>query len=121
MDASVLIAYLDAEDGHHVEAEAMLVAAVDDDFGINPLTLAEVLVGPVRDDRLGVVQETLRELEVFEVPFPEDAAVRLARLQAGTGLKMPDCCVMLAAEIASARVATFDRQLSRAAEERRAG
>ncbi|MGH9070920.1 MAG: type II toxin-antitoxin system VapC family toxin [Acidimicrobiales bacterium] len=120
LDASVLIAYLDEGDGHHADAEAMLEAAVDDDLGINPLTLAEVLVGPVRHDRLGPVQETLRDLEVHEVPFPGDAAVRLARLRAETGLKMPDCCVVLAAEIADATVGTFDRQLSRVTEERKA-
>ncbi len=118
LDACVLIAYLDADDGHHVAAEAMLVAAIDDDFGISPLTLAEVLVGPVRGGRLDSVEETLRDLEVCEVAFPGDAAVRLALLRAGTGLKMPDCCVVLAAEIAGATVATFDRQLSRAAEAR---
>jgi predicted nucleic acid-binding protein len=41
-DASVLIAYLDGEDAHHGRAEALLVAEIDDQFGVNSLTLAEV-------------------------------------------------------------------------------
>lgn len=48
MDASVLIAHLDSDDAHHDAAETLLVHAIDDDLGANPLTLAEVLVVPVR-------------------------------------------------------------------------
>lgn len=117
-DASVLIAYLDDEDGHHERAEQLLAQEIDDDFGANSMTLAEVLVVPSRDDRLDVVRTVLRELEVEELPFPEDAAVKLARLGALTGLKMSDCCVLLAAEHARGRVATFDDRLSQAATSR---
>ena len=46
LDASVLIAYLDGSDDHHEAAERLLAAAIDDDLGVNPLTLAEVLVVP---------------------------------------------------------------------------
>lgn len=115
LDASVLIAYLEGEDEHHQAAEALLEREIDDDFGANSLTLAEVLVVPARDDRLDEVQLTLRELEVEELPFPGDAAVKLARLRAETGLKMPDCCVLLAAEHVGGRVASFDDGLRKAA------
>lgn len=118
LDASVLIAYLDSDDNHHVAAEALLVGAIDDDLGANPLTLAEVLVVPARDGRLESAQTVLRELEVDELPFPRDTAVRLAQLRASTGLKMPDCCVLLAAEDAGAAVASFDDRLARTAEDR---
>ncbi|MDQ2726483.1 MAG: PIN domain-containing protein [Actinomycetota bacterium] len=118
LDASVLIAYLDGEDEHHEAAEVLLVSAVDDDLRTNPLTLAEVLVVPVRDGRLEPTQTALRDLEVGELPFPSDAAVRLAELRAGTGLKMPDCCVLLAAEGAHASVASFDERLAQTAEDR---
>lgn len=43
---------------------------------------------------------------------------QLARLRADTGLKMPDCCVLLAAEHTAARVASFDEQLIKAASAR---
>ena len=118
LDASVLIAYLDGDDGHHAAAETLLAQAIDDDLGANPLTLAEVLVVPVRDGRLEPARAALRDLEVNELPFPADTAARLAQLRVNTGLKMPDCCVLLAAEDAGATVASFDEQLAQAAEDR---
>ncbi|MBA3991618.1 MAG: type II toxin-antitoxin system VapC family toxin [Actinomycetota bacterium] len=111
LDASVLIAYLDGDDSHHLAAQSLLAEAVDHDLGVNPLTLAEVLVVPARDGRLEPTQAALRDLEVDELPFPSDTAARLARLRATTGLKMPDCCVLLAAEDAAASLATFDNRL----------
>jgi predicted nucleic acid-binding protein len=117
LDASVLIAYLDAEDAQHQQAESLLEREIDDEFAVNPLTLAEVLVGPSRSGRLDATRSALRDLEVVEQPFPADTAVRLARLRTDTGLRMPDCCVLLAAQDATARVAAFDDRLVRAAEE----
>jgi hypothetical protein len=60
----------------------------------------------------------LDELPVAAQPVPEDAPRRLALLRAGTNLKLPDCCVLLAAEQTDAAVATFDRRLADAATER---
>jgi predicted nucleic acid-binding protein len=118
LDASVLIAYLESEDERHEPAEALLAREIDDDFGANLLTLAEVLVGPARNDRLDEVRLALRELEVEELPFPGDTAVKLALLRSTTGLKMPDCCVLLAAEHVGGRLASFDDKLRKAALER---
>ena len=118
LDASVLIAYLDSEDRHHVAAEALLAEAVNDDLGANSLTLAEVLVVPAQGGRLDLAQTVLHDLEVAELPFPADTAVKLAQLRADTGLKMPDCCVLLAAEDSRARVACFDDRLALVAEDR---
>jgi predicted nucleic acid-binding protein len=117
LDASVLIAYLDAEDAQHQQAESLLEREIDDEFAVNPLTLAEVLVGPSRTGRLDAARTAIRELEVAEQPFPADTAVRLARLHADTGLRMPDCCVLLAAQDTAARVAAFDERLLRGAEQ----
>ena len=116
LDASVLIAYLDAEDAQHRTAESLLAREIDEEFAANPFTLAEVLVGPSRTGRLQAARAALRELEINEQPFPRDTAVRLARLRADTGLRMPDCCVLLAAEDAAGRVGAFDDRLIRAAE-----
>ncbi len=118
LDASVLIAYLDEHDNHHGAAEALLARVIDEDFGASSLTLAEVLVVPCRDGRLQVVCNALADLEIQELPFPVDTAVRLAQLRATTGLKMPDCCVVLAAEDTAGRIATFDARLAQAAEAR---
>jgi predicted nucleic acid-binding protein len=117
LDASVLIAYLDAEDAQHQKAETLLAREIDDEFATNPLTLAQVLVGPSRTGRLDAARSALREVEVEERPFPADTAVRLARLRADTGLRMPDCCVLLAAQEARAKLAAFDDRLTRVAEE----
>ncbi len=118
LDASVLIAYLDGADSHHAAAERLLAQAIEDELAANTLTLAEVLVVPARDGRLDAVRTALRDLEVQELPFPADSAVRLAQLRANTGLKMPDCCVLLAAEDVGACVASFDDRLVKAAEAR---
>jgi predicted nucleic acid-binding protein len=118
LDASVLIAYLDGEDSHHGAAETLLTRAIDDDLAANPLTLAEVLVVPAREGRMDLVLAALHDLEVEALSFPADTAVRLAQLRASSGLRMPDCCVLLAAEDAGARVASFDGRLAQAAQDR---
>jgi len=64
------------------------------------------------------VQTALRDLEVDELPFPPDTAARLAQLRASTGLKMPDCCVLLTAEAAGATIASFDDRLIQTATDR---
>ncbi|QGK71302.1 PIN domain-containing protein [Allosaccharopolyspora coralli] len=115
LDADVIIAHFDASNVHHERAETLLTREIGEDFGANPLTLAEVLVVPARDNRLETVRTALRELEVQELPFPDDTAVKLAELRAATGLKMPDCCVLLTAEHCAARVASFDDRVIQAA------
>lgn len=111
LDASVLIAYLDGADAHHQRGEALLAREIDDDFAASSVTLAEVLVNPARQRRLDAAVEALAELDVEELSFPVDAAVRLAHLRADTSLTMPDCCVLLVAEEIGARIASFDHRL----------
>lgn len=120
LDATVLIAYLDGEDAHSEQAFRILGAAVEqsESLGANILTLAEVLVGPAAAGRISEVQGVLADIGVEELRFPEDAAVRLASLRASTKAKMPDCCVLLAAESAGAAMATFDEGLKKAAKRR---
>jgi len=79
------------------------------------VTLAEVLVGPARAGRLADGIGALRGLEVAEEPLPHETPVELAELRAATGLRMPDCCVFLAALEVGARVASFDARLVKAA------
>jgi predicted nucleic acid-binding protein len=116
LDASVLIAHLDSRDDHHEAATALLLDAADQPFGASSITLAEVRVAPARAGRLADAQAALRALSVTELTLPGDAAERLAALRVETELKLPDCCVLLAAENARARVLTFDDRLARAAE-----
>lgn len=115
LDASVLIAYLDGQDNHHERANTLLTREIDDDFAVNSLTLAEVLVAPARQGRLADVLAALLDLSVVELAFPAESAVKLANLRATTNLKMPDCCVLLAAENTGSRLASFDDRLAAAA------
>jgi len=76
-----------------------------------------VLVGPARSGRLEVARRVIRDLELEEVALEVGAAERLATLRAETGLRIPDCCVLLAARDGDA-VATFDGRLAVAARDR---
>ncbi|MDQ2722100.1 MAG: type II toxin-antitoxin system VapC family toxin [Actinomycetota bacterium] len=118
LDASVLIAHLESTDAHHDRARALLLAAAGDPYGASPLTLAEVLVHPARIGQLDRASAALQQLAVTSVELLPDAPLQLALLRAGTGLKLPDCCVLLAAESARAAVATFDDRLAAAARAR---
>jgi predicted nucleic acid-binding protein len=118
LDASVLIGYLDAGDVHHDRAAALLARELDDDFAVNLLTLAEILVAPTRSGQRDQVLGILSDLAVETLQFPEGSAVALAKLRAETLLRMPDCCVLLSALDQQARLATFDDRLIRAARAR---
>ena len=113
LDASVLIAHLDARHTHHQRAGALLETAVAAPLGASTVTIAEVLVGPARAGRLEEARAALTRLGLREIGLGEEAAPRLATIRAETGLKLPDCCVLLAGEDGEARgVASFDDRLS---------
>jgi predicted nucleic acid-binding protein len=115
LDASVLIAHLDGADRHHAEARALLEASGVEPLGAGTITLAETLVSPAREGRLADAEVALRRLGISELAPGDDAPARLAQLRADTGLKMPDCCVLLAAREHSGTVASFDSDLLTAA------
>ena len=118
LDASVLIGFMFAQDPHHKAARELLRHLSGDELGASPITLAEALVLPARDGALAAAEQMLTALEVHEVPLGPRASPRLAQLRAETGLKLPDCCVLLAAADAGAGVATFDGRLAAAARQR---
>lgn len=115
LDASVLIAHLDGGDRHHGEAQILLEASKDESLGASAITLAETLVSPARAGRLADAEAFLQRLGVAELALGEDAPGRLAQLRAGVNLKMPDCCVLLAAQEHRGAVASFDSSLLTAA------
>jgi predicted nucleic acid-binding protein len=118
LDANVLIAHLDQHDAHHAVATERLLDLADRPFGASSITLAEVLVAPVRTRCVPAAQAALRALEVSELSLPPNASERLAVLRVETGLKLPDCCVLLAAEAVAGTVLTFDDRLAREASRR---
>lgn len=115
LDASVMIAFLGPADALHDRAVATLIACGPQDYAISPITHAEVLVGPTRAGTLDRTSAALAALGVSEIPLPSDAAPRLARLRAETALRLPDCCVILAAQQARAAILSFDDRLAGAA------
>jgi predicted nucleic acid-binding protein len=117
LDASVLIALFDADDGQHERAVERLLAAADQPLGASSITLAEVYVGAVRNERLDVARNAVQDLGVSELHVAADAAARLAALRAETGSKLPECCVLLVAQDERATVMTFDDRLARAADQ----
>lgn len=115
LDASVLIGHLDARDPHHESATALLEATDAEPLGASAITLAETLVAPARARRLDEARAALERLGVEELGLGEDAPARLARLRAASGRKLPDCCVLAAAQQHQAAVASFDVGLRKAA------
>ena len=114
LDASALIAHFDDGDTHHEQVRALLMRAIGQQLVASPITIAEVLVGPARTGQLDAAVNALGVLGVGTVDLGHDAPSRLARLRAKTGLKLPDCCVILAAQSAAAVVVTFDDRLANA-------
>lgn len=109
IDASVLIAFLDHTDKHHAAAIELLAQVQR--FVVHPLTLAEVLVHPVRE---GVEDDVLARLSAIGMtvsPLSVDP-VDLARIRVRSGLKMPDCVVLGCAAAHGSEIATFDEQLA---------
>jgi predicted nucleic acid-binding protein len=118
LDASVIIAHLDATDAYHERAKSLLLDVAGEPLGASPLSLAEVLVGPARAGQLDRARGALDELEVESVRLEDDAPERLAVMRAGTSLKLPDCCVVLAAEQTHGAIATFDDRLATTSRDR---
>jgi predicted nucleic acid-binding protein len=115
LDASVLIGHLDSNDAHHRRSRRLLLATGSRPLGASPISLAETFVAPARAGRLDKAHQALDRLGVVELALGEATAPRLAELRAGTGCKLPDCCVLLAAQQHGGAVASFDAGLVRAA------
>jgi predicted nucleic acid-binding protein len=116
LDANVLIAHLNGSDRHHAGAGTLLETISSKPWGVSSVTLAEVLVYPARAGRLADAEAALVGLDVQELPLGGGAPGRMAEMRADFGLKMPDCCVLLAAQNNEAALATFDAELLSAAE-----
>lgn len=115
LDASLLIAHLDSTDPHHDAAQSLLLDSAAEGFAASVVTIAEVLVAPARVHRLAEAESALVDLGVEAVPLAVDAPARLAQLRVDAGLRMPDCCVLLAAQDCGRTLATFDgRQAAQA-------
>jgi predicted nucleic acid-binding protein len=116
LDASVLIAHLDERDARHERAKRLLAETGTEPLGASTISLAETLVAPARAGRLPDATTALARLGIQELPLGEGASTRLAQLRTDTGRKLPDCCLLLAAQEHGGAVASLDAALVGAAD-----
>lgn len=109
LDANVMIAALDSSDAHSGTAWQLLRTAADERVVAHRLTIAEALVRAAGAERGAEAAAVLDEIGVGRLDEPDDP-VELATIRARTGLRMPDCVVLLAARRDQAAVATLDRK-----------
>lgn len=81
---------------------------------ISTITLAEVLVGPLRHAQEALARRYARALESFEVvPLSAEIAATAARLRATTRLRLPDAIqAATALDVGAAALVTHDRDFS---------
>lgn len=118
LDASLVIAHLNAVDAHHREATAVLRKVAGQQLLMHSLNLTEVLVGGVRAGREQDMLADLRAIGIVIAERIDGEHLRLARLRVETGLKLPDCCALDTALTSGSALATFDAALAQAARAR---
>ena len=113
VDASVLIAFLDADDAHHRRAVAAFTKRAGDAFVLPASAYAEVLIGPLRRAPAAgrIVDEAIDDLGIQIEPLTREISRRAARLRAThSSLRLPDALVLATGDILdAAAVLTADR------------
>lgn len=117
LDASVLIGHLEPADAHHRRATDLLLRHAQSPLVASVMTVSEVLVGARRAGRMPDATSALMRLGLERVPITSEYAERLSELRHVTRLKLPDCCILLAAEVVEGTIATFDDRLAARAHE----
>lgn len=84
-------------------------------IALSTITLAEVLVGPLKQRREALAKRYEKALAAFEVvPLTAEIAATAARLRASSGLRLPDAIqAATALEIGAAALVTHDRDFSK--------
>ncbi|WIB16655.1 PIN domain-containing protein [Curtobacterium sp. MCPF17_050] len=117
LDANVIIAVTDAEDAAHARALDVVESYEWEGFATTTLTLAEVLVRPVRDDRFDVRRDQVEALGVELLGVDGAVVRRIAELCSTHRLSMPDAAVLAVAMASTDALVTFDRRLVRTTRE----
>lgn len=121
LDASVVIAVLDAADAHHERAVAELR---EPDVGRPPALLiaatayTEALIKPLRDGHGDTVERFIERGPVELVPIDRAIARAAAQLRVDhASLRLGDALVLATAHARDAVLLTFDDRLRRIADE----
>ena len=115
LDASVVIAHLDASDAHHHAAVSKLRSLATDDLRLPASAYSEALVGPTRRGDPEQARARIQALPLRIEPISADQAEAAALLRAGDPpLRLPDALVIACGEVIGAdRVVTTDRRWQR--------
>jgi predicted nucleic acid-binding protein len=112
LDASVVIALLDAADVYHMGAVAGLGRLRYETLVLPASAYAEALVDPARrgPEAVAVVRRLVADLRIRVEPLTPDIAERAATLRARHGgLRLPDALVLATGDALDAMVLTCDR------------
>jgi predicted nucleic acid-binding protein len=115
---SCIVVYAIEDDGARGDAvRRRLAEAADDVVAISPLVTLECLVGPLREENLGLHDHYVRALQQFrQLPLEPEHYVRAAELRARHGIRTPDALHLAAAQLYGCdQLWTNDNRLSSAA------
>jgi predicted nucleic acid-binding protein len=95
LDASVVIALLDATDAFHLAAKNELDLHADADLMIPASAYSESLVGPAKRGQVATIKKSLARLAIEVSPITDQIAERAADIRAQhSGLRLPDALVV---------------------------
>jgi predicted nucleic acid-binding protein len=115
LDSSVLIAFYDEVDAHHLAVHRQFEASLDQ-YEISALTITEVLTAPLartssnREKLLHAVKAAIQKVH----PVTEEIAVHAGEVRVKSGLKTPDAIISSTATLAGAILWTLDQKLAKA-------
>jgi predicted nucleic acid-binding protein len=116
LDASVVIAFLDASDAHHAAAVGAVGRVRGSELILPGSAYAEVLVDPWRrgPEAVAVVKRFLTEAAIRIEQLAAEVAERAARLRSGhRALRLPDALVLATADVLDAIALSCDRSWPR--------
>ena len=115
LDANVVIALLDEDDGSHERARDLIDDHEWDEFCTSAVTLGEMLVRPAERGHAERERGTVERLGVAVLPVTSSTALAAARVRASRRVQMPDAIILVTARATGGQLATFDRKLRRVA------
>lgn len=118
LDASVLIAFLNAGDAQHQAASTLLRSLMESQATLLiPMSVyAEILVGPMRADKAETVDSFLAAANALLIEIDRSIARSAAALRAThASLRPPDTLCLATARARGVQLLTFDQRLQKIA------